>query len=92
MRMIRTPRYKLVRHHFSNYLDELYDLQEDPGETRNLYQNPKHRATRDTLQERLTQWQRSINDPLLGPLPAQSLFGPLRRAEASLAANIYLED
>jgi hypothetical protein len=45
-------------------LDELYDLQNDPGETRNLYNDAQHRATREELQRKLTTWQRSINDPL----------------------------
>ncbi|MCC6419822.1 MAG: sulfatase-like hydrolase/transferase [Gemmataceae bacterium] len=65
MRSIRTARYHLVRHHFTNLLDELYDLDQDPGELRNLYKNPKYRAVRDQLQERLTAWQRSIDDPIL---------------------------
>lgn len=37
-RMLRTARYKLVRHyapHAGRYPDELYDLAVDPGETRN---------------------------------------------------------
>jgi uncharacterized sulfatase len=65
MRMIRTPEWKLVRHHFTNGLDELYHLAEDPGETRNLYTSPTHRATRDQLQQRLTAWQQSVDDPIL---------------------------
>jgi uncharacterized sulfatase len=65
MRMIRTPEWKLVRHHHSNFLDELYHLAVDPGEAKNLYQNQTHRKVRDSLQARLTAWQRSINDPLL---------------------------
>jgi len=65
MRMIRTSEWKLVRHHLTNFLDELYDLKNDPGETRNLYNDPQHREAREQLQQRLTRWQRSINDPLL---------------------------
>ena len=63
MRMIRTPHWKLVRHYQSDGLDELYDLQNDPGETRNLYDNEKHRAVRDDLQGKLAAWQRSLHDP-----------------------------
>ena len=37
----------------------------DPGETQNLYNDPKHRDVRDRLQQRLTAWQQSIGDPLL---------------------------
>ena len=65
MRMIRTAEWKLVRHHLTNLLDELYDLRNDPGETQNLYNDPKHRDVRAQLQQRLTTWQQSINDPLL---------------------------
>ena len=71
MRMIRTPQWKLVRHHFANFA-ELYDLENDPGETRNLYYglmsgylDPAHEKVRDELELRLTEWQRSIDDPIL---------------------------
>ncbi len=65
MRSIRTPRWNLVRHHFANMMDELYDLENDPDETTNLYRDKRFQEVRDQLQERLTQWQRSIDDPLL---------------------------
>ncbi|MGI8783769.1 MAG: sulfatase family protein [Acidobacteriota bacterium] len=65
MRMVRTSEWKLVRHHFANLMDELYNLENDPGETRNLYNSAEARAIRDQLQLRLTEWQRSIDDPIL---------------------------
>ena len=65
LRMARTADWKLVRHYFTNGLDELYHLKTDPGETRNLYDNPDHAAIQATLQLRLTEWQRSIDDPIL---------------------------
>lgn len=65
MRMIRTSEWKLVRHHFADGLDELYDLKNDPDERRNLYTEDKHRAMRDVLQQRLSAWQRSIDDPIV---------------------------
>lgn len=65
MRMVRTADWKLVRHYLSSGLDELYDLKNDPGETRNLYDDPKVAATQADLQKRLTGWMRSIHDPLL---------------------------
>jgi len=67
MRSIQTARWHLVRHHFCNGLDELYDLEADPGELRNLYGSPQHRQIREQLQERLTAWQRSLDDPVLRP-------------------------
>lgn len=65
MRMLRTNEWKLVRHYHANELDELYDLQNDPGETKNLYNNEKLRAVREQLQKRLEARMRAINDPIL---------------------------
>jgi len=65
MRMIRTADWKLVRHHHANFMDELYHLSEDPGEFKNLATSAKYRSIRNQLQEQLTAWQRSIDDPLL---------------------------
>ncbi|MDA2937594.1 sulfatase-like hydrolase/transferase [Acidobacteria bacterium AH-259-A15] len=69
MRMIRTPKWKLVRHYFANFLHELYNLEEDPEETKNLYRNPAYQQIRGQLQKRLIEWQHSIDDPLLRGLP-----------------------
>jgi choline-sulfatase len=65
MRGVHNGKFNLVRHHFANGLDELYDLEADPGETRNVYNAPKYREIRDRLQARLTEWMRSIDDPIL---------------------------
>ncbi len=65
MRMVRAGGWKLVRHHLTNGLDELYDLDGDPDERTNLFARPELRARRDELQSRLTAWQRSIGDPIL---------------------------
>ena len=65
MRMIRTSEWKLIRHHHANQMDELYDLKNDPGETRNLYRQASHQTVREALQHKLIAWQQSIDDPLL---------------------------
>lgn len=65
MRMVRTPHWKLVRHYQSTLFNELYDLTADPHESRNLYNDPAHRAVRDRLQAELDGWMRKRNDPLL---------------------------
>lgn len=65
MRMVRSGGWKLVRHYRENQMDELYHLADDPDEARNLYQNAAHREVRDRLQARLTEWMRSLDDPLL---------------------------
>jgi uncharacterized sulfatase len=78
MRMIRTAdgNWKLVRHHFANGTNELYDLKSDPGEAKNLYNSPAAAKVRDELQEKLTAWQKSIDDPILtNPLNTRSVGG-----------------
>lgn len=65
MRMIRTDQWKLVRYYRTNMWDELYDLQNDPGEMNNRFEDAAVAGLRDRLQERLEAWMRSINDPLL---------------------------
>jgi N-sulfoglucosamine sulfohydrolase len=49
--------------------EQLYDLVLDPGESRNLAQEPSHEAVREKLSARLTAWMRETEDPLLdGPI------------------------
>lgn len=64
MRMVRTKRWKLVLHLEEGGQNELYDLQTDPGEERNLYGDPFVKSIQDELTERLRQWQKRIGDPL----------------------------
>jgi len=50
--------------------EQLYDLVLDPGEVRNLAQDPAHEGGRAELSARLTAWMRETEDPLLeGPIP-----------------------
>ena len=46
--MLRGERYKLVHYPGQSY-GELYDIVEDPDETRNLYDDATHRQTREQL-------------------------------------------
>ncbi len=43
--------------------EELYDVQADPFETRNLAADPSHQATLLALRARLARWQRETRDP-----------------------------
>ena len=52
VRMARTGRYKLVRRHPSGP-DELFDLETDPRECRNLIDSFSHRAVRSELTLRI---------------------------------------
>lgn len=59
---IRTERYKLI--HFYNDVDEweLYDLQEDPHELQNRYDNPAYAAVREEMHARLKELQAEADD------------------------------
>lgn len=52
--MCRTAAHKYVRRFYER--DELYDLQADPGETRNLIDDAAYRETLESLKERMLQW------------------------------------
>ena len=67
LRMIRTDRYKYVRHYRARMMDELYDLRDDPDEARNLIQGgnaDRWSAVVDSLQAQLAAWQESIDAPV----------------------------
>ena len=59
---VRTDRWKLIR--FYDDIDhwELYDLQEDPHELRNLYGRPEYAARQRELEEELVRLQRLYDD------------------------------
>lgn len=42
---------------------ELYDLENDPDEARNLADSPDLARVRDELEEKLEAWQRATRDP-----------------------------
>ena len=49
--MYRDERHKLVVYH-GHGLGELYDLEEDPGEFENLWDDPKHQTLKVVLMQR----------------------------------------
>ncbi len=53
-KMVRTPRFKL--NYYPGHGGELYDLEEDPGETRNLYRDPSRGSVVRELEGRLLDW------------------------------------
>ena len=65
LRMYRRPDAKIVRDFSGNYADRLYDLSEDPGETRNVYGDPAYALVQRALNDRLLEVMRALGDPLL---------------------------
>ena len=59
-------RYKLVVN--LHYTDELYDLETDPQEMRNLIEDETHAAVRNTLHDRIIHWMATSRDPFRGPV------------------------
>jgi len=62
---IRTDRYKLI--HFYNDIDawELYDLQNDPTEMNNLYEQAEYHELADSLKNELVKLQEQYQDPII---------------------------
>jgi arylsulfatase A-like enzyme len=61
IRMVRTRDWKYVR--YVKYGEELYDLQSDPGELRNLAAAPTAAGRRKELSSRLDRWIAQTKDP-----------------------------
>ncbi|MBK8556741.1 MAG: sulfatase-like hydrolase/transferase [Lewinellaceae bacterium] len=54
---VRTQRYKLIHFYFDIDAWELYDLDEDPEELRNVYENPGYQAVRSEMHRKLDSLQ-----------------------------------
>lgn len=72
MRMVRTEEWKYVRHFHANLMDELYNLKDDPEETRNLLGGAGRRKMNDRvdavvreLLEKMESAMKAIKDPVL---------------------------
>ncbi|WP_276273037.1 sulfatase-like hydrolase/transferase [Haloarcula litorea] len=61
-RMVRTDRYKYV--HNAPDRNELYDLEHDPDELRNLAEHPEYQSVRDDLEATLLDWMTATDDPI----------------------------
>ena len=66
MRGYRTPNWKLMIDYLNDNRAELYDLQADPGETKNLYlsTDPRIVKARTHLTTKMHNRMREIKDPV----------------------------
>lgn len=72
-KMVRTRDWKYV-HDPTGDLDELYDLNGDPWELRNVAQDPVNREVIADMQRRLMDWAIETEDSLPAPLPGDSHY------------------
>ncbi|MFG1625124.1 sulfatase-like hydrolase/transferase [Kribbella sp. NPDC049227] len=61
-RMLRSGRWKLIVH--ADLAGELYDLDTDPAELDNLFEDEQHLAVRARLLHQLARWQARLTDDL----------------------------
>lgn len=59
---LRTDRYVMAHFYYDIDLWELYDLEKDPNELRNVYNDPAYREVRDGLHKRLKELQKEFKD------------------------------
>jgi arylsulfatase A-like enzyme len=69
-KMVRTRDWKLVHYVGASY-GELYNMQEDPHELHNRWNDPSCLAARSEMQGRLADWFVRTEDQLLAPLKAE---------------------
>ncbi len=62
-RAIRDERWKLICYPKLGY-SQLFDLQNDPDETRSIYDDPAHAAHIARLREQMIAWQQNVGDTL----------------------------
>ncbi len=62
-RMLRTLRYKYVVYHMGRHREQLFDLEQDPGEMVNLAVEQRHAGVLAEHRRRLAAWCEQISDP-----------------------------
>jgi arylsulfatase A-like enzyme len=65
---VRTRRYKLIRFYYDIDAWELYDLERDPRELRNVYDDPAYAGVREDLRRELERLRRHYGDNTAPPV------------------------
>ena len=82
-RGVRGVRWKYIHYYLDPQEEELYDLQSDPQELRNLAGSPEHVTELQRLRTRLDELRRQYRDndpPDYAPLPRKPMICPVRRS------------
>ncbi len=61
---VRTDRYKLIHFYYNIEKWEFYDLEKDPNELTNQYNNPEYTETIKKLKKEITKLQKQYNDEM----------------------------
>ena len=67
VRMVRSERYKYIVYAEGAVREQLFDLRSDPGETRNLAQQPSAKKIMATHRDMLREWIKQTNDTFVLP-------------------------
>ncbi|MEQ6118988.1 sulfatase [Reichenbachiella sp. MALMAid0571] len=59
---VRTDRYKLMHFYYDIDEWEMYDLEKDPSEMKNVYDDPAYQAVRESMHERLVEMRKKYGD------------------------------
>jgi arylsulfatase A-like enzyme len=92
MRMMRTTRWKLVRFLRTPEKDELYDLTNDPEETKNVFAAPKNKDIIAQLHAELIRRMRETNDPALTLVAGHAAGGQSQPSTASVPQSTSREN
>jgi N-acetylglucosamine-6-sulfatase len=88
---IRTGRYKYIHYHGIWDTDELYDLQEDPDEIKNLIDKSDKQALVRKMHKRLFDWLEETNGMLI-PLRRNLGFQGNKRGPKKVSEYKYYDD
>jgi len=65
--MIRSKRYKYCLYDEGDFRESLFDMEKDPGETKNLARHPEHHEALLRHRQWMSKHLKSIGDPFPGP-------------------------
>lgn len=60
---VRSKRYKLIHYYYDLECWELFDLERDPDELNNCYDDPEYQKIKDRLAQEILRWQTELGVP-----------------------------
>jgi N-acetylglucosamine-6-sulfatase len=87
MHAVRTDQYKYIHYYGIWDTDELYDIQSDPHETKNLIRDPAHKSVLKKLNQQLFTMLKATDGMYIPLQPDRGNPNNLRRADGSKAAE-----